>query len=180
MISRTRLALALSVALGLTAKTLPAQVAVYGMGSGVFLGAGASNGSLHTYGFTLGVYDNIVRLGPLKLGGDARYFQGTSSGSGNYTNKIVGALVGPRLTLSLPLIPFKPFIQAEVGDAATNYGYLSNLPNSLAYQIQGGLDFTIFPHLDLRAEYGGGQINRYGGDGKQSLQEAGLGAVVRF
>lgn len=180
MIRRTPVAFALLIALGLTAKNLPAQVAVYGMGSGIFLGAGANSGSLNTYGFTLGVYDNFVRLGPLKLGADARYLQGTSSGNGNYTNKVVGALVGPRLTLSLPLIPFKPYLQAEVGDVATNYGYLSNLPNSLAYQIQGGLDFTIFPHIDLRAEYGGGQINRYGATGKQSLQEAGLGAVVRF
>lgn len=156
------------------------QVGVYAMASGGFLGAGTASGSFSAYGGTFGLYDNFVRLGPLKLGGDLRYFQDTSSNNSSYDNKLRGGLAGPRLVLSLPLIPFKPYLQAEIGDVATNYGVQSGLNNSFAYQIQGGLDFTIFPHLDLRAEYGGGQIDGYTGGNKRSLQEAGLGLAVRF
>ena len=150
------------------------------MGSGGFLGGGQSSNGFSAFGGTFGLYDNFVRLGPLKLGGDLRYFQDTSSNNSSYDNKLRGGMAGPRLVLSLPLIPFKPYLQGEIGDVATNYGVQSGLNNSFAYQVQGGLDFTIFPHLDLRAEYGGGQINGYTGGNKRSLQEAGLGLGVRF
>lgn len=171
---------ALAVVALLAAKQMPAQLAVYGMGSGIFLGSGSNSGGFSSFGYTVGIYDDFARLGPLKLGGDARYLQSSSSRDSNYNNEIRGALIGPRLSLALPLIPFKPYVQAEVGDIATNYGEVSNLPNALTYQLQGGLDFTIFPHVDLRAEYGGGQIKDYGTYGTRTVQEVGLGAVVRF
>ncbi len=166
-----------------------AQVGIYAMGSGAFLGtATATQGSLvaqqsgfSAWGGTFGVYDNLARFGPLKLGADGRYFQETSSNSNSYGNKLHGGLAGARLALNLPLIPFKPYLQAEIGGVGTNYGTQPNDSGSFAYQIQGGLDYTIFPHIDIRAEYGGGQItSMYGNGDKQSLQEAGLGAVVRF
>ncbi len=178
--TRIHLALLLVLTLTLAAGKASAQVAVYGMGSGAFLGSGSSSGGFSSFGYTVGLYDDLVRLGPLKLGGDVRYLQGTSSGSNNHQNKVRGGLLGPRLSLALPLVPFKPYLQAEVGDVATNYGTLSNLPNSFAYQIQGGLDFTVFPHLDLRAEYAGGQIRDYGSGGFRTLQGASFGLVVRF
>ena len=165
-----------------------AQIAVYGMGSGGFLGSAtaaqgslvAQDGGFSAYGGTFGVYDDFARLGPLKLGGDVRYLQQTSSNGNSYGNKLRGGLVGLRLALKLPVIPFKPYVQAEIGDVATNYGTQPNKSNSFAYQVQGGLDYTIFPHLDLRAEYGGGQINGYGTSEKQTLQQVGVGLVVRF
>lgn len=159
------------------------------MGSGGFLGSTnapqgsllAQNGGFSAFGGTFGLYDDFLRLGPLKLGGDVRYFQQTSSNSGPYGNKLRGATAGARLALKLPLFPLKPYVQAEIGDIATNYGTQPNMPNSFTYQIQGGLDYTILPHLDLRAEYGGGQIKAYAGNGlDQSVQQAGLGLVVRF
>lgn len=159
-----------------------AQFAVYAMGSGAFLGSAAGSGGFNAYGGTFGVYDDVVRLGPVKLGGDLRYFQNTSSNNNPTVggNKLRGGMIGPRLAVNIPLLPIKPYLQAEIGDVATNYGILANMPNSFAYQIQGGLDFTIFPHLDLRGEYGGGQIHSYGDSRQQSLQEAGLGLVIRF
>ena len=167
-----------------------AQIGIYGMGSGAFLGTTtAAQGSLipqktgfSAYGGTFGLYDNLLRFGPLKLGADARYFQDNSSNNTTNTggNKLHGGLAGVRLALNLPLIPFKPYLQAEVGGAGTNYGTQPNTVGVFAYQLQGGLDYTIFPHLDLRAEYGGGTIRSYGSNNRQTLQEAGLGLVVRF
>ena len=164
----------------------PAQVAVYAMGSGGFVGAsqpgttGSGSNSFNTWGGTFGVYDDFLRLGPLKFGSDFRYFQETSSGNNGYDNKLHGGMGGVRLSLKLPLLPPKPYIQAEVGGVGTNYGVQPDSVFSFAYQVQGGLDFTVFPHLDLRAEYGGGQLDGYNGGNKASLQEAGLGLVVRF
>lgn len=159
-----------------------AQFGVYAMGSGGFLGSADGRSSFSSYGGTFGLYDNFLRFGPIKLGGDARYFQDTSSNSNANTNgnKLHGGLAGLRLALNLPLIPLKPYVQAEVGGVGTNYGTQPNTVGVFAYQIQGGLDYTIFPHLDLRAEYGGGTIRSDGSNDRQTLQEAGLGAVVRF
>ncbi len=149
------------------------------MGSGGFLGSTPGVPSFSAYGGTFGVYDDFLRLGPLKLGGDARYFQQTGSNN-PYGNKLHGGLAGLRLGLKLPLVPFKPYVQAEVGGVGTNYGTQPNDAGVFAYEVQGGLDYTIFPHLDLRAEYGGGGIGAYAGNGRQTLQQVGLGAVVRF
>ena len=163
-----------------------AQVAIYGMGSGGFLGSvNAPQGSLvensgfSAYGGTFGIYDDFAHLGPLHFGVDGRYFTDTSSNNNSYGNKLRGGLGGVRADFHLPVLPLRPYVQAEVGEASTNYGVNPNTSGSLAYQIQGGLDYTIFPHLDLRAEYGGGQMNGFGGN-KQALQEAGIGLVVRF
>lgn len=163
-----------------------AQVAAYGMFSGGFLGsADASQGSLvlnngfSAYGGTFGVYDDFLHLGPVHVGVDGRYLQDTSSNSNSYGNKLRGGLGGARVDLHLPLVPFRPYVQGEVGVASTNYGVNPNSTAGFAYQVQGGLDFTLLPHLDLRAEYGGGQINGYGGN-QQALQEVGVGLVVRF
>jgi hypothetical protein len=162
-----------------------AQFAVYALGSGGFVGSSnvssqsQTSNSFHTWGGTFGVYDDAVSLGPLKLGADARYFQETSSNNSSYDNKLHGGLAGLRLALKLPVLP-KPYIQAEVGGVGTNYGAQANNVGSFAYQVQGGVDFTVFPHVDVRAEYGGGQIGGYNGGSRTSLQEASLGVVIRF
>lgn len=189
MLSRHLASFSIFVAGLATTASASGQIGLYGMGSGAFLGtATATQGSLvaqqsgfSAYGGTVGLYDNLLRLGPLKLGADARYFQETSSNNNSYGNKLHGGLAGVRLALNLPLFPLKPYLQAEIGGVGTNYGTQANDTGSFAYAIQGGVDYTIFPHLDLRAEYGGGQITSvYGSGNKQALQEAGLGLVVRF
>lgn len=183
MVPRTRIVL-FAFTLGLLfAGSARAQVAVYAMGSGGFVGSksgsGGGSSSFNTWGGTFGLYDDFLRLGPLKLGADARYFQETSSNSNSYGNKLHGGLAGARLSLKLPLLPPKPYIQAEVGGVGANYGVNAQDTGTFAYQIQGGLDFTVVPHLDLRLEYGGGQIGASGAN-KTTLQEAGAGAVLRF
>ena len=149
------------------------QFGVYGLFSGGILGstptipgsnaqhdAGFSSG-----GFTIGAYDEFTRTGPIHFGIDGRYFSQSSSNSNSYGNKLHG--------------PLKPYVQAEAGGVGTNYGINANTTSSSAWQVNGGIDYTVLPHLDLRAEYGGGLINAYQG-GNQTLQEFGGGVVLRF
>lgn len=157
-----------------------AQVGIYGMGSGGhFSEPGAQNGSITAWGGTVGVYDNFVPLGPVKLGGDGRIFVQNSGNSTQYGNKLLGGLIGLRLGLSAPAIPFHPYIQAEVGGVGTNNGNSASRTASVAYQVQGGVDVTVLPHLDLRGEYGAGQASSINSSG-HSLEEFGAGIVLRL
>jgi len=172
-----------------------AQFAVYGMGSAGRLSrfnaihpapVGGTNpvnsdGNFWAYGGTLGIYDDFLKLGPLKLGGDVRGFiQKSNNTNGAYENQLRGGLIGLRLALHAPLVPVKPYIQAEVGGASTNYGQNASRTGNFAYQVQLGADFTIFPHLDVRAEYGGGQLMGVLGSSTNSMQQLGAGLVIRF
>lgn len=178
---------ALLVALLLSPARAHAQFAVYGMGSGGILGATptipgnnqSGNAGFAAGGFTIGAYDDFAKAGPLRFGIDGRYFTQSSSNSNGYGNKIHGGLFGVRLSLKIPVLPLKAFAQAEVGGVGTNYGVNPATTSSSAWQLNGGVDLTVFPHIDLRAEYGGGLINAYQG-GNQTLQEVGGGAVFRF
>jgi hypothetical protein len=165
-----------------------AQVAAYGMGSGGFLSSvTAQSGpttltsdSFSAYGGTFGVYDNTKHLGPVHFGGDGRVFLESSSNNNRYGNSLKGGLVGARLALLSRLVPFSPYVQAEIGGVSTNYGTQAAKTLSFAYQIQGGLDWTLFPHLDARIEYGAGQIGALYSGKRQEMQQVGLGLVVRL
>lgn len=164
-----------------------AQFAIYGMGSAAILGSTplipgtntGGNAGFAVGGWTLGAYDDFTKIGPLRFGIDGRYFSQSGANGNSYGNKIHGGLIGARLALKLPILPIKPYVQAEVGGVGTNYGVKADTTTSSAWQINLGVDLTVLPHLDLRAEYGGGLINAYQG-GNQTLQEVGGGAVVRF
>jgi hypothetical protein len=157
------------------------------MGSGGFLSSvNAQSGpltltsdSFSAYGGTFGVYDNYRHWGPVKFGGDGRFFI-QSSKHGTYGNQLRGGLVGARLALFSHAVPFSPYIQAEIGGVGTNYGTQSQRSTSFSYQVQGGLDYTIFPHLDGRFEYGAGQIGALFPGNRQEMQQIGLGLVVRI
>ena len=165
-----------------------AQIAVYGMGSGGFLSSvNAGHGplslasdSFSAYGGTFGAYDDFKHWGPVTFGGDGRVFLQSSTNSNPYGNQLRGGLAGARLALFSHFVPFSPYLQGEIGGVSTNYGTQSQRSLSFSYQIQGGLDFTIFPHLDARAEYGAGQIGALFPGVQQEMQQIGLGLVVRF
>ena len=165
-----------------------AQVGIYGMASGGFLSAvNAQSGpftltsaSFSAYGGTFGVYDNYRHWGPVKFGGDGRLFIQSNSNNNRYGNQLRGGLVGARLALFSRVVPFSPYIQAEIGGVGTNYGTQSQRSTSFAYQVQGGLDYTIFPHIDGRFEYGAGQIGSQFSGTRQEMQQVGLGIVVRI
>jgi hypothetical protein len=156
-----------------------AQIGLYAMGSGGHFTPDGQSGGSTAWGGTVGVYDDFLPLGPLALGGDARGFVQSSGNSTQYGNKLLGGLVGLRLALHVPAIPFRPYLQAEVGGVGTNNGDSASRTASVAYQVQGGLDVTIFPHLDLRGEYGGGQADSIDNSG-HTLQEFGAGIVLRL
>lgn len=165
-----------------------AQVGIYGMGSGGFLSSvnaqigpeTLTSASFSAYGGTFGVYDNYLHLGPVRVGGDGRFFIQSKSNNNGYNNQLRGALAGARLALFSHVVPFSPYIQAEIGGVGTNYGTQSQRSTSFAYQVQGGLDYTIFPHVDGRFEYGAGQIGSQFSGSRQQMQQIGLGIVVRI
>lgn len=165
-----------------------AQAAVYGMfsaghysGLGVGYGTPADqSGGMTARGGTFGVYDNFAPFGPIRFGGDARVIIQNSANSSSYGNKLAGFLIGPRLEIAPPRpIPVKPYIQFEFGGVGSNNGTSTSKSTSFAYQVNGGVDFAILPHLDLRGEYGAGQLTSLG-DSHHTLQEFGIGVVLRM
>jgi len=167
-----------------TASSSRAQFAIYGMGtggreSGQNVGqASNSNGSFTAWGGTGGAYYDFAHLGPLHLGADGRFFIEHSGNSTPYGNKLEGGSGGLRADAHIPLVPLIPYVQAEVGGAGTNNGAEPTLTTGFLYQMQFGLDITILPHVDLRGEYGVGQILLEGND--PTLQQFGGGLVLRL
>ncbi len=177
-------------ALGFAIVSTPArgQAAIYGMFSaGHYSGLGVGYGTPSTQsggmtarGGTVGVYDNFLPFGPVRFGGDARVIIQNSANSTTYGNKLAGFLFGPRLEIAPPPpIPIKPYIQLEFGGIGSNNGSSTSKSTSFAYQVNGGIDFTIVPHLDIRGEYGAGQLTSIG-NSHHTLQEFGIGLVLRM
>lgn len=61
----------------------------------------------------------------------------------------------------------------------SNNGTSNSKTVSFAYQVNGGVDLTVLPHLDLRGEYGAGQLTSIGNN-HHTLQEFGIGLVLRL
>jgi len=164
-----------------------AQISPYAMFSaGHYSGLGVGNGTSPTQsggmtalGGTFGLYDDFVRLGPARFGTDFRGVIQNSANSTTYGNKIAAGMAGFRLDGSgVPLLPFNPYIQAEVGVAGTNNGTSTSKTTGFAYQFQFGGDFTVFPHIAARLEYGAGQVSI--NSTNHTLQTFGAGIVVRL
>jgi opacity protein-like surface antigen len=172
----------------LAARSASAQIAPYAMfsaghysGLGVGPGTGQNqSGGITSLGGTLGLYDNFLRLGPARLGSDFRAVIQNSANSTPYGNKLAAGLLGLRLDLSgVPVLPFVPYVQAELGLAGTNNGTNTSKSTSFAYQVQLGGDFSVFPHVAARLEYGTGQLVNTGPT-NHTLQTFGAGIVVRL
>lgn len=164
-----------------------AQTGIYGMfsyshvtGDGVGYGVpGSEHGSISPKGGTFGVYEDFLRMGPARLGGDGRFFIQNSGGDHPYGSKASGALFGLRVDAQGIPFPLQPYGQVELGVVGSNNGNSFTKSTGLAYQFQAGLDYVVIPHLDLRFEYGAGQIA--GGTGpSRGLQQLGLGICVRL
>ncbi len=177
----------LMLAMGVGCASARAQMGIYGMGSGGYLGSvNSSSGSLvlqnsySAYGGTFGFYDTLAKLGPVRFGGDARYVIESSSGSTQYGNQLRSGLVGGRVALFSHAVQFSPYLQAEIGGASTNYGRYESRSTSFAYQVQIGLDYTLAPRVDLRVEYGGGKIGSAFNGYNEAMQQIGIGLVIRL
>jgi hypothetical protein len=170
----------------LAAASARAQFAIYGMGtggheSGPNVGqhiTPSGNGSFIAWGGTGGAYYDFVHLGPAHLGADGRFFLEHSGNNTPYGNKLEGGSGGLRVDGHFPFIPLIPYAQAEVGGAGTNNGTSPTLTTGFMYQVQFGLDITIFPHFDLRGEYGVGNLFLEGSS--PVLQQFGGGLVIRL
>jgi hypothetical protein len=157
--------LIITLAIALSTITTHAQVGIYGkLDINHFSGsivAGVPAASTWYYGPGVGVYYDFLHLGPVSLGADLRgdLLYGSQS-------KYRSALFGLRLAAKPPLLPIRPYIQGSVGAGGPRYtgplGAGINPPGystKFQYQIAGGVDFTLLPHLDLRAaEIGYGRM----------------------
>ena len=178
----------LLLALGILGGSARAQYGIYAMGSGGFLGSVAapagslvvSQNSFSAFGGTFGIYGTLLKAGPLRFGGDARYVIESSSGNTPYRNQIRSGLAGPRLALRSHLAPFSPYVQFLIGGVSTNYGRYASRSSSFAYQVQVGLDYAVAPHVDARVEYGGGKLGSAFDGYHTAMQQVGIGVAVRF
>ena len=159
--------LPLLLALITTALQAQAKLAVYGTFGGEK--SGLPNQGWTTAG-TLGLYIGVAKLGPLYLSADAR---------ADLSNNINSGLIGPRLALRLPAVPFKPYAEVFIGGSSyskTPAGLKD--PSQFASRAVFGIDTTIFPHLDWRiADFSYGLNNSANGDHAMTLS---TGLVIRF
>jgi hypothetical protein len=150
----------------LFAASADAQVGIYGQFNGTHDPGGWFNGG------TFGVYDDLLHGGPLHLGFDLR--AGFASGHQySYHN----FLIGPRLSIHPPVLPFKPYIQGQIGFGGTKFTGRSGggYDNHFQSAVIGGLDFTVLPRIDLRVPEIG--YEKMSGVGMTTL---GFGVVIRL
>jgi hypothetical protein len=201
----TKLALALTSVL-FAATAASAQVSIYGTVTARRMTdipytqgtTTVTNGSFDPVGGTGGVFYDFFKLGPARLGIDAR---GTIANStqGAYTSfnagggHIYSGLGGVRASFHTPLIGLKPYIQGSAGIARTNFGTSFNdtlstgtlspttgiqLSTHPEYDVFAGADYTILPVLDFRIELGYGAVN--GNSHTYPVQSLGAGLVFHL
>ena len=168
----------------LCAPVARAQFAVYGEGQAVRFDDQADASTTWFKGGTFGVYDDFLRLPLLGLGLDAR---GTFA-SGERMDFRSG-LIGIRADARAPGLPFRPYVEGLVGVGGTKSKvtsiYITPVySNKLEYEVLGGLDFTVFPHVDVRLpEIGYAQMSPVtSGPNAPSSKVLGLsaGVVIRL
>jgi hypothetical protein len=180
-----------------------AQVALYVTSSSAHL-SGVPTGSVATgtgyqeqytsywsSGIGGGVTFTFLPLGPVKLGLDLR--GSTKPGTTGYDT----AMGGIKLGFKAPFIPIKPYLQASGGYVATRTVNVSSSTNQgqtvggtfnnryAAWEVLGGIDFSVAPFLDFRViEVGGGTgVNIPGVTNQQqnlSLFTVNTGLVLHF
>ena len=115
--------------------------------------------SFWTPGVGGGVTLTVLPLGPVKLGLDLR--GSTKPG----TNGSDTAMLGVKLGANLPLVRFKPYVQASGGYLGTRTRIASGAragtaasDRFIAYEVLGGVDYSLVPFFDWRLiEVGGGR-----------------------
>jgi hypothetical protein len=126
--------------IGFAGRAAEAQIGVYA----AFSGAPVSNGGASSaFGPTFGLYAQSGRY--ISVGGDVRGTFLTRSGFNYFT----GA-AGPRIAIKPPILPFRPYVEGLIGVANFNDGSDTSSSTKLNYQILGGIDTTILPHIDWR------------------------------
>jgi hypothetical protein len=148
--------------LALSTVAASAQIGIYGNFATVHLSNAGSNS--WSYGPGGGIYYDFLRLGPIRIGGDLR-------GNvlwGNQVNYWSG-LGGLRLVVKPPVLPFRVYGQGSAGvggiKASGNTGNLpNNYSNKFQWDVFGGTDVTLLPHVDWRVvELGYGKMSGVNG-----------------
>lgn len=171
--------------LALAVTTAHAQIGIYGRFDATRL-SGTSN-SFETLGWYEGggggVYYDFAHFGPIGLGADVR---------GNFLagnqHKFKSVLGGVRLSVHPPVLPIRPYVQGSIGVGGASHNGLGNsgtiYSNKFEYQVLGGLDYTLLPHIDWRvAEVGYGRISGISSGASApavNLFTIGTGIVVRL
>lgn len=132
-----------------------AQLGIYGKLDLPHYSDNTANGSAINgwyHGGGVGIYDDFLHLGPVHLGADLR---GDFATHDTYRLRTIAG--GLRVAAKLPVLPLRPYVEGLLGVGGTQYtGALaagissSSYSNKFTYQVLGGLDLTIFPHLDFR------------------------------
>jgi len=181
--SLSRLTLLLAVAI--IAVPIHAQVGIYGKSDVTHFSVPSNNfeSTATYYGPGAGIYYDFLHLGPVSLGADLR-------GDFLYSNgqKYRSVLGGLRLAVKVPATPIRPYVQGSVGDGGPSHSGLNGsgtiYSNKFQYEVLGGLDVSIFPHVEWRvAEFGYGRVSGISSGApapKGSLVFGGTGIVVRL
>jgi hypothetical protein len=149
-------------------------------------------------GGTGGVYYDFMKLGPMKLGVDARGSILTTK-RGAYINfngpgaRIYSVLGGVRGSFQTPIKSLKPYLQISVGLGRSDYGLYSGRPpsnqplpniiyNNFQYEGLAGLDIKLLPVLDWRvAEFGYGGLDPFGAySHNYPIKQVSMGFVVHL
>jgi hypothetical protein len=137
---------------------------------GIYGTVGTEKSEVNNQGWTtagtFGFYYGLAHLGPISLSGDAR---------GDVSSNINSGLFGPRVALSLPVFPLKPYFEVLGGFSSYTAGTSAN------YRWVGGIDTTILPRVDWRIadySYSGGGITQ--GNITRHPQSLTTGIVLRF
>jgi hypothetical protein len=157
--------------LSLITATLHAQakLGVYGTAGGEKT---EINQGTWTIAGTFGLYYGFAHLGPISVSGDAR---------GDLSRNMNSALFGPRVALTIPAFPVKPYVEILGGVSSystVNDGDKNNTSGN--YRWVGGIDTTIFPHFDWRVDYSYSAAGITQGNITRHPQTLTSGFVIRF
>jgi hypothetical protein len=177
--------LSIFLSLVVLAATARAQVGIYGKFDATHVSTANTNFESTAWynGAGAGIYYDFFHAGPIGLGADLR-------GDLLYGNpqKYRDALFGLRLSVKPPVLPIRPYIQGSVGAGGPTHSGLGSVgtiySNKFQYQILGGVDYALVPHLDWRvAELGYGRMSGISSGAPApvvTLFSIGSGLVLRF
>ena len=169
-----RLLLLACVASLLSALPASAQLGVYANFSAAKVNFGDNN---WIYGPGFGAYIDHGHFIFLSTGIDAR---GIILGTGSST-KFDAGYVGPRIALRPHILPIKPYVEGlvGVGHAELNNSGIQSSSTDFSYQLVGGIDYTLLPHIDWRvAEFSYGGLSIF--DSSLHPKTISTGIVIRL
>lgn len=142
------------------------------------------SGNATGIGATFGTFYDFYHLGPINLGGDARFSFSRQLGESRYGNGLNYGGANVRLSGVLPKFPVRPYVQGGVIEVGTNYAYHSSMRGGLGAGYGVGADVDFAPHVAVRVEYSGGHMGDLkaatGGTASLNFNQIQGGLVIWF